>query len=320
MTEPLFSLVAGEGDGAVLGLAAGDAAGGAWELGYSAITQQVIALSYDLIANGQVDRSRLIDAVLELDGSRDEEPVYRAESREFRSWLDGAGLGSPVPDETPSLDPIGRSAPLGVYYRRDPETLYQEVIGVNRLFHNDAPSVLGGVIEAAAVAASCFGQVGRDLLLGVAESVGSAVEELSSGSGGLVNFDQVADANVRISRLVDNYGVRSGREALEQVTSGDEVGPLDMTLALLLIAAPTAGRSHEPVAEAVRIAGSNGGAAVGAILGARLGIRAWPWVFANDTWFAEIGRRLVRGPSEVRDLPIPYAVEQHLISGVRRDQ
>jgi hypothetical protein len=85
MTEPLFSLVAGEGDGAVLGLAAGDAAGGAWELGYSAITQQVIALSYDLIANGQVDRSRLIDAVLELDGSRDEEPVYRAESREFRS-------------------------------------------------------------------------------------------------------------------------------------------------------------------------------------------------------------------------------------------
>lgn len=319
MTEPLFSLVAGEGDGAVLGLAAGDTAGGVWELGYSAIAQQAIVLSYELIANGQIDGARLIDAVLELDGSRDEEPVYRAESREFRSWLDGARLGSPMPDETPSLDPIGRSAPLGVFYRRDPEAMNQEVIGLNRLFHNDAPSVLSGVIEAAAVAASCFGQVGRDLLLGVAESVGAAVAELSSGSVGLVNLERIADVTSRISSLVDSYGVRSGTEALELVATGDKNGPLETTMALLLIAAPTAERSHEPVAEAVKIAGSNGGAAVGAILGARLGIRAWPWAFANDTWFAEIGRRLVRGPSEVRDLPIPYAVEQHLISGVRRD-
>jgi hypothetical protein len=82
--------------------------------------------------------------------------------------------------------------------------------------------------------------------------------------------------------------------------------------------APTAERSHDPVAEAARLAGSNGGAAAGAILGARVGIRAWPWAFANDTWFAEIGRRLARGPNEVRDLPIPYAVEQHLNSGVRQ--
>jgi hypothetical protein len=59
------------------------------------------------------------------------------------------------------------------------------------------------------------------------------------------------------------------------------------------------------------------GAVVGAVVGARVGIRAWPWAIANDTWFAEIGRRLVRGPDEVRDLPIPYAVEHHLMSGGR---
>ena len=43
---PLYSLVAGEGDGLMLGVAAGDAAGGAWELGYSAVTEQVTVIAY----------------------------------------------------------------------------------------------------------------------------------------------------------------------------------------------------------------------------------------------------------------------------------
>jgi ADP-ribosylglycohydrolase len=319
MSEPMYSLVAGEGDGAVLGLAAGDTAGGVWNLGYSAITQQATIISYELIANQQIDRIRLIDALLELDGSQDEEPVFRSESREFRAWLDAAGLGSLVPDETPSLDPIGRSAPLGVFYRRRPEDLYQEVVGLNRVLHSDAPSILSGVVIAAAVAASCFGQVGRDLILGVAEAVEPAVNELSTATVGLVNVDLIADATERISALIEFYGIRSAGEALTKVQESDPPGPFDTTLAALLVAAPTAERAHEPVAEAAKLAGSNGGAAVGAILGARVGIRAWPWAFANDTWFAEMGRRLVRGPEEIRDLPIPYAVEQHLISGVRLD-
>ena len=41
-------------------------------------------------------------------------------------------------------------------------------------------------------------------------------------------------------------------------------------------------------------------------------------LLASGCSYAEIGRRLVRGPSEVADLPIPYAVEQHLISGERQ--
>ena len=48
-TSSVFSLVAGEGDGLMLGVAAGDAAGGVWELGYSAVTEQVTVIAYQLI-------------------------------------------------------------------------------------------------------------------------------------------------------------------------------------------------------------------------------------------------------------------------------
>lgn len=322
MSDALFSLVAGEGDGAILGLAAGDTAGGSWELGYSAITEQATVISYELIEHGEVDADRLAKSLLEMDGSQDEEPVFRSETPDFRHWLDRASTGSITPDDTPSLDPLGRSGPLGLTYRRQPEDLFQQVLALNGLFHTDAASLLGGVIVAAAVGASCFGQVGRDLIRGVAETVGPTVDEMKARSRSVTSLDAVADAASRVESLVDHYGTRSAADALEMVTSDNdaEANPLEIAMAALLIAAPIAERSHEPVAEAVVLAGSNGGAAVGAILGARVGIKAWPWAFPNDTWFAEIGRRLVRGPQEVADLPIPYAVEQHLISGLRQDQ
>jgi ADP-ribosylglycohydrolase len=319
MTEPLFSLVFGEGDGAILGLAAGDTAGGAWELGYSAVTEQATVISYELIANGKLDQETLVERLLELDGAMDEEPVFRAESPEFRAWLDRAVMGTPTPDETPSLDPIGRSAPLGVAHRREPEVLSREVIRLNRLFHTDAGSILSGVAIASAVAASCFGQGGRDLLLGVAQSVQPAMEELGSSSAGLSGVDAIEGFDLAVKRLVEGYGIRGTRDALNFIGAGNSPGPLESILACLLLTAHNTEKPHEPVAESAHIGGSNLGAAAGAILGSRIGIRAWPWAFANDTWFAEIGRRLVRGPQEIRDLPIPYAVEQHLISGARQD-
>lgn len=318
MTEPLFSLVFGEGDGAILGLAAGDTAGGAWELGYSAVTEQATVISYELIAHGGLQQQTLIERLLELDGAMDEEAVFRAESPEFRAWLDRAVMGTPTPDETPSLDPVGRSAPLGLTYRKEPENLLREVIELNRLFHTDAGSILGGVAIASAVAASCFGQGGRDLLLGVAQAMEPAIEQLGAHSAGLSGVGAIAGFDGRVRGLVEGYGIRGTRDALNFVGAGHDPSPLESTLACLLLTSHNAEKPHEPVAESARIGGSNLGAAAGAILGARIGIRAWPWAFANDTWFAEIGRRLVRGPQEIRDLPIPYAVEQHLNSGARQ--
>ncbi len=298
----------------MLGLAAGDSAGGAWELGYSAITEQATVIAYQLIENAELDIDQTLRAIRELDGADDEEPVYRAETPHFRTWLARASAGGAVPEEDPSLDAAPRGLPVGVALRRDPDALRKAVVELGSVFHSDLSSIVAGVVSASAAAASCFGQSGRDLIAGVVETV----ELTAAQSGATLRYtgskswdELVAD----LRPLMDHVGVTEAAEALSIVDASVVPEPWDLIRAGLLLAAPLADRSHIPVEQAARIGGSTLGAVVGGIIGARVGIRAWPWAFANDTWFAEIGRRLVRGPNEVSDLPIPYAVEQHLISG-----
>jgi hypothetical protein len=305
----------GEGDGTMLGLAAGDSAGGLWELGYTAITEQATVIAYQLIEHGGLDVDSLVRALRELDGSGEEEPVFRMESPELRAWLDGAAAGRPVPAEGASLDGAPRAVPVGVAFRRDPERLRHEALVLGRLFHAEPSSILAGVAAAGAVAASCFGQSGRDLLVGVVEVVGPAADALATRPG---EGPDPADLVEGLRSLPDRVGVTDGEEALTIVSEGGGPRSWSLVEAGLLLSAPVVERSHLPVEQAAKIGGSPLAAMVGGIVGARVGIRAWPWAFANDTWFAEIGRRLVRGPREVNDLPIPYAVEQHLISGERQ--
>ena len=300
----------------MLGLAAGDTAGGAWELGYSAHTEQATVVAYQLVELGHIDPPGLLEGMREMDGANDEEPVFRSESAPFRAWLDRAAAGQPVPDEDRCLDAGPRAVPLGVCYRRDPEAMREQALLLGRMFHLDAISILVGGVVASAVAASCFGQSGRDLVAGVAEAVGPMVALLADDEE-IVGKEMLDGVMTELGELVDLVGVQSGEEALQALGNrGDETW--DLVRAGLLISAPVPLRDHLPVEQAARIGGSPLGAMVGGIVGARVGIKAWPWAFPNDTWFAEIGRRLVRGPAEVRDLPIPYAVEQHLISGERR--
>ena len=236
-----------------------------------------------------------------------------SETPQFRAWLDRAAAGSAVPDDEPSADGIARTVALGVAFRNDPKTMIDQAINLGRLFHRDAGSVAAGVISASAVAASCFGQTGRDLVSGVAEAVIPAIPDIVVDVSGGERLDVLER---EFADLEGSVGVMSGQEALALI--GDQPpDPIHQAMIGVLLAAPMNDVYHSPVEQAARIGGSVLGAAVGAIVGARIGIRAWPWAFANDTWFAEIGRRLVGGPDETRDLPIPYAVEQHLMSGSR---
>ncbi|MDX1449813.1 MAG: hypothetical protein R3246_12210, partial [Acidimicrobiia bacterium] len=199
-------------------------------------------------------------------------------------------------------------------FRRDADEVVIKAIELSTMFTDDAGSVIAGVIGASSVEAAAFGQSGRDFVTGVAEAVLGATESLGRELSGLGRLEQVEQ---ELHDATEHVGVVAAGE-VERIVDGVDRDPIKTAIAGLLLAAPMLDMPHRAIEEAARLGGSGLGAFVGAVVGARVGIRAWPWPFANDTWFAEIGRRVVRGPDEVRDLPIPYAVEQHLISGSAR--
>lgn len=311
--DPLFSLVSGEGDGFMLGLAAGDTAGGSWKLGYSAFTEQATVISYHLIENRSILPQALIETLLEMGGSHGE-AVYRAETPEFRAWLERAVRQGPGPIATSTAENLVRACPVGAAFRRDADSVVEAALSLSMVFTTDAASVIAGVMGAAAVAAAAFGQSGRDFVAGVSEAVLGAASDLGEGLAGL---DRLDDLERELHDAIEHVGVETATDVTRVMgdLDGDE---LRTAISGLLLAAPLGETPHRPVEQAARLGGSLLAAFVGAVVGARVGIRAWPWPFANDTWFAEIGRRVVRGPDEVRDLPIPYAVEQHLMSGAPR--
>jgi ADP-ribosylglycohydrolase len=198
-----------------------------------------------------------------------------------------------------------------VAFRRDPDALIRETIALGRIFDRDPSSLAASLMAATAVAASCFAQSGRDLMAGVRQAVTPTLGRL-----GQERSDRLGHLPGDLEALTGRVGVTDGAEALEMV-GGDITDPLQAVEAALLLAAPMNERFHHAVEQAARIGGSTLGAFAGAVIGARVGIKGWPWAFANDTWFAEIGRRLVRGPDDLEGLPIPYAVEQHLMFGPR---
>lgn len=311
--NPMFSLVSGEGDGFMLGLAAGDTAGGSWKLGYSAFTEQATLISYHLIENRAIRSEALIETLLEMDGSLGGEAVYRAETPEFRAWLDRAARrGGPLAVAT--AENLVRSCPVGAAFQRDADAVVEAAVGLSRIFTTDAASVVAGVIGAASVAAASFGQSGRDFVAGVSEAAIMAVSDLGEGLTGTERLD---DLERELHDAIEIVG-EADATSVGDLMRGLEGDQLKVAIAGLLLAGSVSETPHRPVEQAARLGGSRLGAFVGAVVGARVGIRAWPWPFANDTWFAEIGRRVVRGPDEVRDLPIPYAVEQHLMSGAPR--
>lgn len=312
--SPLFSLVSGEGDGFMLGLAAGDAAGGAWKLGYSAITEQATVISYHLIEHRAILPDELVASLLELDGQPGGEAVLRAESAELRSWLDRAGGGGSAPLARGGVENLVRACPVGAAFRRDADAVIHNSMALSRIFTSDAPGIVIGVLGASAVAAAAFGQSGRDFLTGVSEAVIGATTAIGEDAPGAARLDSLER---ELHDSVEHVGADTA-DAVAGIVSANDDDPLELAIAGLLLAAPMGETPHRPVEEAARLGGSALAGFVGAVVGARVGIRAWPWPFANDTWFAEIGRRVVRGPDEIRDLPIPYAVEQHLMSGAPR--
>lgn len=313
-STPLFSLLNGEGSGAMLAAAAGDVAGGASALGYSAITQQATVLAYHLLRNDGVDRQELIDDWLELAADGDSPNLYRSPSESFSSFLIAARAGEGAATAQPSAEPAARIHPVGVWYRLNPAKLVAAAIATSRITHSDATTVLAAAAIAGGVAASCFAQSGRDLVSAVAEVVDRCLAEMGDDD---VSFSRLDDARVWQRELHQLIQSASTTDVIPSLGGRETQNPGDLVLLGILLAAPVGVEPYRQVEQAASLGGTELAAMVGAMVGSRVGIRSWPWVVPNDTWFAEIGRRLVSGNRETRDIPVPNHVEERLSLGGR---
>lgn len=304
---PRFSLPAGEGVGALLGLAAGDTAGGGFPGGYSASTQQATIVAYHLLRHGAIDRALLGAELAELDGDQRDPSAFRAPSADLRHWLDSRDGSGPDLVSVPSLDPAVRVAAVGVWFRQRPQDLLEAALETARVTHLDAPSAVLAAATSAAVAAACFAQNGRDMMMAVTDLAAHAARAVAGEDYRFSHVDAVFE-------VVERLRLAGGMLGSDEDRLLDEVGrdPVGLGVCGLTLAAPMTPEPHRPLQMAAAIGGSPLGAMVGAVVGARSGVRAWPWAFPNDTWFVAIGQRLVAGTRDLVDLPVPYAVEQRI--------
>ncbi|MGH8874325.1 MAG: ADP-ribosylglycohydrolase family protein [Acidimicrobiia bacterium] len=309
---PLFSLLSGDGAGAVLASAAGDVAGGLDVHGYSALTQQATVTAYHLMRHGEVRAAALAEELFELDGDDAYVSVYREVSPDLRSFLDAYRRGERWATPTPSSEPGVQGVPIGLWYRRDPEGLVEAALDVTSLTHSDAATATAVCAVAAAVAASTFAQSGRDLPAAAIEVAEAAAERIARRFRG----PDAATVPARMRSALSAVGA-SPDEVREALGCAADPQGVDAALLSVFLAAPVVREPFRLIESGALVGGSLCGALVGAMVGARVGIVLWPWVVPNDTWFAEIGRRLVRAERMYEDLPVPYAVEERLTLGIK---
>lgn len=307
---PLQSLQKDGGAGALLAAAAGDVAGQNVEGTYGANTQIGTVLAYHLMRNGEVDRDVLRAEVMLLDGVGETHQVYRGEEPDLRGWLDSVRNGEAVASTQNTAGPAVRALAAGLKFRHDSNALVAAVLQASRMTNLNAASVLAAVVAAGSVAASSFHQVGKDLFLGAAETADQAITQLAGEEFRFSDMDVAMQLPGRVRELCSL--VDSDPKEIVGKLSNDNGphGGVDGVLLGLAIAGNKHFDSVPLIDAAAQAGGSNVGSIAGAIVGARQATSMWPWRVPNDTWFAEIGRRLVAGESETRDLPIPYAVEE----------
>lgn len=291
----------------MLGVAVGDAAGGDFDGGYAASTQQSLVVAYHLLGHGSLDRETLLAELVEMDGDSRDPSVLRSPSGQLRGWIDSVRRGEPEYRSEPGMDPVVRVTPVGMWYRRRPDDLIEAALECARVTHLDGPIAVMAAATAGAVAAACFAQNGRDMLMAVVDVAVQAARLVEEEPLRYAHIDQVAPTVDRLRGAVGLMGLETAE--LVAATGSDPVG---QTVAGLVLGTVIGREPEQVLSDAARIGGSPIGALVGGIVGARVGIRRWPWDVPNDTWFVALGQRLVEGRADLVDLPVPYAVEQRV--------
>lgn len=314
--DPLFSLSVDEGAGAMLAAAAGDVAGGADPTSYSAITQAATVLAYHLLSSGPVERDVLARGLVEMAGGEEGRFTYRAPSAAFEEWVKSSLRGNPTVSSLASSEPAARSVPIGVFHRRSPDLLVASAVNASRVTHLDAATAVVAAAVAGAVAGSCFVQAGADLVFGAAETADQAVKLIEAEPYRFGDANLAGTVPARLRSLA-TFASREPDEIVAAVRGDGRVQGIDGAVLGIILGANKLADPIKLIEAAALAGGSEAGSVAGGVVGARSGLIRWPWRVHNDTWFAEIGRRLVTRHAEIRDLPIPYAVEERMLMAAR---
>jgi hypothetical protein len=301
----LQSLLVDEGAGVPLAAAAGDVAAGG--PGYSARTQAATVVAYHVIGHDGVDPEVLERDLLEL--GRRATGVYSRPSGDFSAWLASAEAGAHVASGTPASEPASRVPALGVWFRSDADALVRASVETARLETLDASTVLVAAAACGAVAAATFAMSGWGLVLAARETAERALAVMEAERYRFAGYDRAVDLPAAIGTLRALVG-----KPFAEVTAAmsDIHERLHPAVASIVVASDTRRDPVLVIEDAAARGGPDAGSITGAIIGARVGLRRWPWRVPNETWFAELGRRLVVHERELRDLPIPYAVEERM--------
>ena len=298
---PLQRLIPQGGAGVPLAAAAADVA--AHGSRYTARTQMSTVLAYHLIERDDVIPDLLLDEFHRL-LDRPRGSLYVDPGPVLASWLRTGGR----PSTASTSEPAAVVHPLGVWFFDDVEGLVTSVTTIAAMMTSDAPSITTAGIAAGAVAAASHMMTGRDLVLGAAEVGAAVVERLEQQD----RLHELAAAR-SIPAAMDDVKRAVGSTHLEIESLLARAGVPDSVLPVLegIVAASAPLDPIERIEVGVDL-GSDAAVVVGAMVGGQTGLRRWPWRVANETWFAEIGRRMEAGTREIGDLPIPFAVEERM--------
>lgn len=301
-SEPMFSLTVQDGAGALMGLAQGEGVGSV----YGALAQQAVVLAYHLLDGGSLRRADLAKELVALAGDGKRRNAFRDTSADLQTWIGSEQMGEPVAVGHLSAEPAARVAPIGLWFRRDPDAMIRASLESSRLTHSDGPSAIAAAAAAAGVAAAAFAQLEQDFLLAIVETTERAIASIDDHD---VRFGG-SDLDALLERI------RSGKSALgsspTSVFGATGPDPLGVVAGALVVGASSSHPEESLLSEVVAVGGRSAGAIVGAVVGARAGTGAWSQEVPNGRWLMEVGRRLAAGKRGVADLPIPWAVEERL--------
>jgi hypothetical protein len=294
------------GAGVLLGLAAGDQGSGA---AYGHHGQVAMVVAYELLRYGSVEQVRIREALARLTGGRS----GRSRVRGAPPWLDG--YLQMEKDRALGTGPHGgtnvatRAVSIGVWHRNQPAELVADAVRASNATHSDRRSAVAAAVLAGTIAGIAHGQHGRDLVVGAWEVGHMAADRVGNDD----SFD--GDASSLLDSLESAFSL-VGRDPLATIEHlQPERETLMSVMAGIVIGAPLRQDPFSVIPEIAPLRRRDVDIVVSAMVGAKAGLVQWPSSVANDTWFAEIGRRLADRRPFVDDLPDLFEVEDRLSHG-----